>query len=776
MNLKKSLRLQFVLTLALLSTSALQARFIEHKEHSLGPTGLLGVTSPKDIKVTKVIENSPAAGKIQVGDIITAAGKITFANSTRQQLAAAIDQAQSKQGGGQLTLTLKDGKKVALKLGVLGSYSDTAPYNCPKTDALITQTADAIVQSKKFGRGDMNIGLLGLLATGEKKYIEVVKQAIHAAKWAQPDIQLSLDKYVRTAWGWGYTNLLLCEYYLLTGDKFVLPAIKAYSVALAKGRDAGGLWGHGVATLDINNGQLHGRLPGYAQMNQSSLPCFISLLLAEKCGINHPEIQAAIKQNHVFYQGFIGKGTLPYGVHDPKPKSYNNNGMSGLTAVAMALIGDKKGAIFFTQMSAASHNIMETGHTGHYFNQLWTGLGANLAGPATSAAFFKKTKWLHTLNRTWDGNYTYDGCGYPNGIFSYRGLSDAGSHLLNLSLGRAKLHITGRDADSSIFLKGKEVEEIIALPTLDFKSMSDEELLASFGHPMPKVRLEAVWSLRDRDHKLMPSIVKMLKQGTEFERNSAIGYFGYGCPKEKVLPVKNQLASIMRDPQEDIEIRAVAARALCWLGEDAHPYFNDMLKIIVADKPQDPLGHSNGFLGNTINSTFPNAFKAGLITDKKLFYAAVLKLLDHRRAVGRIAGTGLILNMPIEDFHRVADKVIYIIEDKDRTYYHAYHNLGPKTNGITLLANLNIEGGIEYALETLESKAGKFGFKIRMLMAVLPKYGANAQAVLPKLKEMDIKGRFEKPWNNMIKSIESAEKNGELMTVQDAIHLGKIKH
>ena len=190
----------------------------------------------------------------------------------------------------------------------------------------------------------------------------------------------------------------------------MLPALKTYSVALAEGRDAAGLWGHRVANPATNRGQLHGRLPGYAVMNQSSLPCFVSLLLADKCGIKHPEVQAGIEQTHNFYADFIGKGTLPYGVHNPNAKSFNNNGMSGLAAVAFALRGNTRGAAFFSRMAAAATNTMETGHTGHYFNQLWTGLGADLAGPEISAAFFKETRWLHTLNRTWDGNFTYDGC------------------------------------------------------------------------------------------------------------------------------------------------------------------------------------------------------------------------------------------------------------------------------------------------------------------------------------------------------------------------------
>ena len=37
----------------------------------------------------------------------------------------------------------------------------------------------------------------------------------------------------------GYSLVLLSEYYLLTGDEYVRPAIKTYAVALAKGQDAG---------------------------------------------------------------------------------------------------------------------------------------------------------------------------------------------------------------------------------------------------------------------------------------------------------------------------------------------------------------------------------------------------------------------------------------------------------------------------------------------------------------------------------------------------------
>ena len=84
---------------------------------------------------------------------------------------------------------LKGGKTVNLQLKVLGSYSATAPYNSPKTEALIAQTAERLVNTK--GEGNcLHVDLLGLLATGEQKYMDYVRDVIHKSDWAKPDISL----------------------------------------------------------------------------------------------------------------------------------------------------------------------------------------------------------------------------------------------------------------------------------------------------------------------------------------------------------------------------------------------------------------------------------------------------------------------------------------------------------------------------------------------------------------------------------------------------------
>jgi hypothetical protein len=125
---------------------------------------------------------------VKKGDVIVGIGGKSFAGDVRQEFAAAIDQAESASAKGALPLTLKEGAEATLKLRILGSYSDTAPWNCNKTDAIVTRIADRMERTKSFAGGQVTVGWIGLLATGEKKYLDVVKEELPKQEWAQePD-------------------------------------------------------------------------------------------------------------------------------------------------------------------------------------------------------------------------------------------------------------------------------------------------------------------------------------------------------------------------------------------------------------------------------------------------------------------------------------------------------------------------------------------------------------------------------------------------------------
>jgi len=712
----------------------------------LGPTGLSGFPSATEIKISKVAKGSPADGVVTTNDVIVGAGGIAFKKDARHEIADAIDQAETEAAKGILPLMLKGGKTVNLQLKVLGSYSMTAPFNCPKTAAIVTQTAERLVKAKAGG-DRLQVDLLGLLATGEQKYIDYVRDVIHKSK---PDISI-MDivegkrdgGYV--GWYWGYSLMLLSEYYLLTGDAYVLPAIKTYAVALAKGQDAGGLWGHRMANVPPQR-----RLPGYAQINQPSLSCFVGLLLARKCGVKEPEVEQAIEKSHAFFASFTGKGELPYGVHNPYTHIFNNNGKCGVAAVVMSLYGDREGASFFSRLAATSYDTLETGHGGHFFNMTWTPLGTAIAGPEVSAQFFQRSRWLNTLYRNWEGDFINDG--------NESGGSSSGAHLLAYCLDRRKLFITGKDPDKSLWLKGKKATDAIEVSQIDYKGKNADELIALFGHALPQVTRSAVWALRGHEQKsdFIPRLVTMMKKGTKTERLSAIGYFGNGCSNVTALARLDDLGAILRDTKVDPELRAAAASAISCLGKPAYTYYMDMARLIVDEEPGDVFRATDESLGNSMLALCATPIKEGLVTDKPLFYQAAMKLVDHKRQSGRTSGLRLLAEVPLPDFHIVADKVKYVIEDKDTTY-HSYHNFGPVGVAGEIFAALNIAEGPDYLLDALDSKSGKWSFKLNMVMSALPKYGGNAKAVLPRLKA----AKRGPKWDVMVQKIEQAEPGKE---------------
>jgi len=743
--------------------------------HQLGPTGLLGTISKKTIKVTKVAKGSPADGKIKVGDQIIGVGAAKFAKDVRRELAEAIDVAETRKAAGKLTLILKGNRKVDLQLTVLGSYSRTAPYNCPKSEAIIRRAADYLVKSGKASQGCLNVGMLGLLATGEQKYIDVAGKLIKGAKWAKPNVNdltavIKGDKdmgYV--GWYWGYNLITLSEYYLLTGDKSVLPAIKAYAVALARGQDAGGIWGHRMATEKRN-----GRLPGYAQINQPSMTCFMGMLLAQKCGIKDPDLARGIEKTHAFYASFIGRGAFNYGVHGPNTKTYNNNGTSATGALCMSIKGNREGAKFFSQLSATSYDGLETGHATYWFNVAWTPLGANVSGPEVTRQFFRKSRWLQTMYRSWDGSFTFAGDANP------KMGNQSGVALLVYCLPRRALYITGKNADKSIWLKGRAATDAVELSKTDYKSKTVDELLKLINHPIPQVRRGAGWQLNDKRQELISTYKKFLKNGTRFEKEAAIGAFGYWCPQEVRLPQMDNIGAVLRDPTENPWVRAAAAGALCHFGKPAYKYYNDMVKMVIEDEPGDIFGDIDWEVGKSINTLCKNPFEAGLVKDKNMHYKAALKLVDNKRQHVRADGLRMLAGIPLEDFHLVADKVMHVIKDKDPTY-HSYHSPGgPIGAAVTVFANLNIKEGMQQTVDVLDMESGKWAFKLRMVLSTLPKYGANAKPFLeklkadPRLKTIE-KGRFAGAWRAMVKAIEGDKSPRKLITFEEAKQIGLKK-
>lgn len=744
-------------------------------DHLLGPTGMRGADSKKEIKITAVEKGSPADGKLKPGDVILGVNGKKFNTNPRREFADAINASEGKALAGRMTLELKGNKQAELQLKVYGDFSDTAPANCPKTNALVTAIADRIITDPKALANDgLCVGWLGLIATGEEKYLEFVKRELPKQPWANPDrahflaIIKGEEESGYVGWYWGYQLTALCEYHLLTGDKSVLPAIETYALALSLGQDPAGIWGHRMATQRLN-----GRLPGYSHINQPSLVCFIGLSLAKRCGIKLPELDRAISKCQGFYNTFTDKGAIPYGVHNPNSAGYNNNGMSGSAAVAMALCNDKHAAAFFSRQVANGYDNLESGHGSYLFNVLWTPIGTNVAGPEATSEFSKRSRWLYTLYRSWDDRFTHDGD-------THKSVETSGILLLNYSLPRKKLFITGRDADSSIWLKGKQVQEVLGYCKIDFKKLSEAELLSMFGHEAPQVRRGAPWTLRERQGDFHGKVEELIRTGTTLEKISAVGYFGYKCPPELALPRIPLLGEILRDPNQNIEVRCAAAEAISCHAAQAHPYFDDILRLLLTEKPDATYGVLDGNLGSALCNISKNPYGDGLVKDKELFYKAVKKMSRNPRQRERGDAMILLTHMPIEDFPLVAEEIRTVMLNRDPSY-HSYHNPGQTlVPGAQVLARLGIRDGLDWAIQTLETPDGKGSFKRAAAQEVLLTYGAHSKEKVEEIKNNPERltnftsGRFGRTWKKILERIEKGETaTPKLISYEEALKPAK---
>ena len=323
---------------------------------NLGPTGLRGwmfcdkmvTTDARQISITKVEKGSPADGVFLVGDVILGVGGKPFSYDPRTEFGKAITIAESEAGGGKLTVTRwRAGKaeEVVVKLPVLGSYSATAPFDCPKSKRILEQGCKALAEqvAKSSHQEDpivRSLNALALLASGDPAYLPLVKKE---AQWAAGFSEDSMQ-----TWYYGYVMILLSEYALATGDQSVMPGLRRLALEAANGQSAVGSWGHGFARPD-------GRLGGYGMMNSPGVPLTISLVLAREAGVKDPELARAIELSARLLRFYIGKGAIPYGDHHPWIENHEDNGKCGMTAVLFNLLGEANGAEFFSRMSVASH-------------------------------------------------------------------------------------------------------------------------------------------------------------------------------------------------------------------------------------------------------------------------------------------------------------------------------------------------------------------------------------------------------------------------------------
>jgi len=295
------------------------------KEFQVGVTGIFAEIKGGVLSVTKTTPKTPAAGKLQAGDVLEAVDGVSLeVQDPRHPLGEAINQAEGRDG--KMTFAIRRGKtkkSVTIQLEAIGSYSPTFPVNCKKSRRIVNDTAAFILAQGGPGGGITgNLEGLFLMSTGEKKYMPAVEA--YAVNLARKNAGTSV-------WGIGYSGIFLGEYYLATGDKRMLPALKARCDTLSAGQYFGG-WGHGATHCG----------PGYVTgglLHAAGDQALTTLILARECGVKVKDrtYDSALK---LFFR-YAGRGGVPYGDHHPE-LWWASNGKNGGLASALTLLPDKK--------------------------------------------------------------------------------------------------------------------------------------------------------------------------------------------------------------------------------------------------------------------------------------------------------------------------------------------------------------------------------------------------------------------------------------------------
>jgi hypothetical protein len=284
---------------------------------NLGPTGIRARIYPErpDLLVVKYVFQdalSPAKGKVAIGDVIVGANGRKFTTPHRfgrglpggggwdgpmMELAAHIEDSQaSKDGVLRLIIWPKANagkeREVGIQLRKVGRFSPTCPYDCPRSKQMLTELCDFLASNymsddekgammfkgMSYGGGH---ALLALMASGNPKYAPIINHEIE--KYASNRFDPHGDGF--QTWSWGYSGIVLGEYYLLTKDTRVIPAMKSIADVMPLGCHAGnGIYTHrSYATITRQGAKPYASIAAISGLNMLAMSLF------KKAGLSYDE-------------------------------------------------------------------------------------------------------------------------------------------------------------------------------------------------------------------------------------------------------------------------------------------------------------------------------------------------------------------------------------------------------------------------------------------------------------------------------------------------------
>lgn len=765
----------------------------------LGPTGISAIMVGRfvgdQLQVQGTIKGSPAEGKFLPGDVITGINgkKFQAGGHLGELIGNTIIEAEKEENGGKMVFQVwrdknyvaRTGAKniagtdidalinqvendnslfdwkpeearkqevenidmdkfpidpmtmdVELKIRVYPAYTDTAPYDCPKTQKILEDAWKVleqrfVVDPKKPGSGKGGIiEAMALVASGKPEHRKMVHEWVRSkdCPWQPPTEPIGArfepgykgyNGY--QTWHHGFIGLQCALYYDATGDDYVLPALRKYAIEAAMGQSKAGTWGHTFAFPSFNGGKLHEMNPGYGALNAAGNRCFFLVALAQKLGIKHPDIDLAVKRAHRFFGSYVDQGAIPYGDH-PAAATDDSNGKNAGTAFAMKLIGDDYSAKYFAMMSAHASFTPRGGHAHDYHTQ-WSSWGATLCGPEVRTMAERNMRWRRTLCRMYDGSFVYHS---PSEAYST--LRDpTATEVFNQVVIHKQTLISGKDADEKMYLNEREMKQLLTSAAAQFNNdylknidgkpwpeRSTDELLDLLDMFKPKTRNQIAAELGKRfkagEAAIAPRLVSLLTHENARFRHGALRSLD-ACGNDVMLSNLSKIVPMLDDPKDFVRITAIELVSKASEDKDAQLA---ILKTTVAEQHTEPPNsvrnsvQSNLFSSKVKSAISDSPFKAGF--DDKLVEKALTKLILEETGGGPLVESK-VKTWDKDTVVRLAGPLTFIAEE-EQVYDQMFgarnapaqamlgkfgYLEGVQTNGYRLLKKANIPRHIRAA-------------------------------------------------------------------------------
>jgi len=714
------------------------------KDWTLGATGARGwmfpdrltTTTARQIAVTKVEPDTPADGVLQVGDVILGVGGEPFSYNARVEFGKALTHAESEAGDGLLVLRVwREGKTgtVRIRLPVLGTYSETAPYDCPKSERILERGCEALAEAvadEKYRENPIvrSFNALGLLASGDEKYLPLIKREAEYAAASKPGGYKT--------WWYGPIIIFLAEYVIQTGDSSVMPGLERLAMEAAEGQSIIGSWGHRFA-------KPNGILMGYGMMNAPGVPLTIGLALAREAGVDHPELDEAIEKSARLLRFYVGKGSIPYGDHNPWTQTHDDNGKNGMAAVLFNILGDREAAEYFSRMSLATHgNARDTGHTGNFFNMTWAMPGINPSGPNATGAWMKEFgAWSFDLARQPDGTFLHQGPPEPR-YDRYKFWDTTGVRMIAYAMPLKNLRITGKGKQVAPQMSAKEaksvVEDGLGWNNKDrnsyYDAMTEQQLLERLTSWSPIVRERAAKALGRKKAQLLPQLIEMLESEDLYTQYGACHAFQFvRGDNSAAVPVL-----LKTFEAEDMWLRILVAEALAGIGDPAREAIPVLLtRLANVNTEDDPRKMEQRYLAFSLFNS-----RGGLIgrslegVDRELLRDAVRAGLRNEDGRARGAIASIYSQLSLEEIRPLLPAIHdAVVESAPSGIMFASQ---VRNEGLKILAKHKVEEGMQAGVDYLADSWDEWGAGKRngRILSALVSYGAHAQRIIPQLEQI----------------------------------------